>query len=312
MTDMRSLIAAQERAASVAGQRGEKPKLLEDADQNIGNQVVIKTPPVTAPPSTIPPQNPDRILNLNAASKGGQMMTVFLGAEAPANAPIGIPPSPFLTGIIEFGNGSRFTSFEMDIPLGPLQFASAINSTPVAPKNGGILISVPAGTLRIYARSDASYVTPNVFGELPPDGLGNTPPDRITAPVGGPPLSASDVLVTAFAGYFTRTAVHSPTKTLWLGKAPALGAGLSMIGQAYAIPAFARTISILRDPLTVAIAFLLQDTVGNILDNITIPAGTRSDTYKIPGNATRFQFFTGTTNPVPAGTTLQAIFELEI
>lgn len=298
--DLRSLIAAQERAAAVAGERGEKPKLLNDADQNIGNQLTIKTPLATVPPMINPPQNPDRLLNLNAASKSGQMMTVFIGAEASPDTPIGVPPSPFLTGIIEFGNGSRFTRLEMDIPLGPMQFKSAISQTPVAPQNGGILVSVPAGTLRVYARSDGALITPNVFGALP---------GPLSPPIGEFP--ASDVLVTAFAGYFTRTAVYAPTKTLWLGKVIAL-AGVGFIGQAYSIPAFARTISILRDPLTVAIAFLLQDTFGNILDFITIPAGTRSDIYRIPGNATRFQFFTGTTTPVPNGTTLQAIFDLEI
>lgn len=312
MSDLSSLIAAQQRAATTAGARGEKPHLLLDADQNIGNQLPIKTPPVTSPPMTVPTQNPDRLLNLNAASKSGQMITVFLGAEALPNISFGLPPSPFLTGIIEFGNGSRFSSFEMDIPLGPTQYSSPSNKTPVAPQNGGILVSVPAGTLRVYARSDASLITPDIFGQLPPDNLGNNPPDRLSPPIGTTfTAPASNVLVTAFAGYFTRTALHSPTKTLWLGTVTALG-GVGFLGHSYAIPAFARTISILRDPLTVAISFILQDTVGNKLDTITIPAGTRSDTYKIPGNASRFLFFTGTTNPVPNNATIQAIFELEI
>lgn len=307
--DLRSLIAAQERAVAAAGARGEKARLLDDGDQNIGNQLVIKTPFVTLPPMTIPTQNPDRLLNLNATSKSGQLITVFLGAETTPNTPINRPPTPFLTGIVEFGNGSRFTNFEMDIPLGPTQLN--LNQQPTAPQNGGILITVPAGTLRIYARSDGALITPNMFGTLPVDGLGNSPPGRLLSPVGAPGTPASDVLVTAFATYFTRPAVHSPTKTLWLGRANTVD-GIVFAGNFYAIPAFARTIAILRDPLAVAIEITLTDTYSNTLDTIVIPGGTRSDNYKIPGNASRFTITSTTPNPVVAGTILQAVFELEV
>lgn len=313
--DLRSLIAAQERAASVAGQRGEKARLLEDADQNIGNQLVIKTLPAPFP-LTLPYQSPDRILNLNSASKGGQMMTVFLGATASpissqgSNGPL---PSNFITGVVEFGNGSRFSRAEFDIPIGPVQFPAPNNRTPVDPQSGGMFFSLPAATLRIYARSDANLITPDIFGALP-HGFAPNPldPHRLDPPTPSSSPTASDVLVTAFAGYFTRTSIFPPTKTLWLGQVVA-ATGIHYVGETYAIPPLASTVRFLRfDVNVVALAIRIADIGSNILDQISLPAGVRSDTYKLPGNAAFFEFVSPTTDPMPAGSILQAIFELDM
>lgn len=305
--DYTSLIAARERSAAVAGMRGEKAHLLMDADQNIGNELIILTPNVTNPPLTIPTQNPDRLINLNAASKAGQMVTVFIGASANTKAP-GLPSS-FMTAVIEFGNGSRFTSLELDIPMGPFQLTNIFGTgIPTTAFIGGALLTVPAGTLRVYARSDATLVTPNSFGTLPiAAGLGVEPPQD----------QAHPTIVTSFAGYYTRATNSAPTKTLWLGRTRSATRFITVAGinpGVYSIPAFAKTIRILRDPIaTTAITFELVDAgLDSVLDTIAIPAGTRSETYKIPGNASFFQFVAGTTDPVPAGTTIQAIFELEI
>jgi hypothetical protein len=300
--DMRSLLETQ-RMASAAGQRGEKPTLLSDADMNIGNELRIVSPP-PLPVVRTPSTSPARILNLNAASKSGQMVTVGIGARAASSPDLATTlfPSNFITGVAEFGNGARSTLVEFDIPLGPTSLVSTANPIPVAPEDGGVMISLPSGTLRVYARSDTNLVAGTIDGSVAGGNIANLSPPA--------ELGATDIIVYAFAGYFTRPSVFPPTKTLWLGEVSAIG-GVNFIGATYAIPAFARTIRILK-PAAPAIEIVLRDIRQNELDRFTIGAGTRSATFPLPGQAACFAFGAATTNPITVGSIIQAVFELGI
>ncbi len=184
-----------------------KNRLLDDADNNIGN-VTISYPSLT--PDTHPQTNPPRILALDAESPTAQMMTVVL-----TNRFLSDPPPPFnlppynngtalggpIVGIIEFGNGSTFTRVEVDVPLGPV----LLNGSD--PQDGVTLVSVPAGTLRVYARNDGNLIPYDIYGA----GMGGLygVPDL---PISTGPVPTS---VGAQVDYFTRASIKAPTRTVY-------------------------------------------------------------------------------------------------
>ena len=65
-----------------------------------------------------------------------------------------------ITGLVEFGNGGRFTRVEFDVPLGP--YLGTFQGAAVAsePQDGGVIVTVPTGVLRAYARYDNLLVQP--------------------------------------------------------------------------------------------------------------------------------------------------------
>jgi len=306
MADMRSLLAAQRRAAE-AGRNAGKGRLLSAGDLNVGNSQVIKTkgPPIII----VPDQNPPRILNMDAMSDTGQLVTVSLGAVGLNQGEFSTSPFPgLITGIIEFGNGSVFTRLELDIPLGPIDFASTLNASPKQPNLGGVLVTVPAGTLRVYARSDANYITPTIIG-LIGSPLGGALPPNDTDPATG--LTAVDVVVTAFAAYYTRPGNGAgPTKTLFLGRVPAGGTIVWGVTTTYNIPAYAKTIRFLR-PRANIVDFTIWDAAGNVVEQHIIGAGTDSPVFPLYGYA---KYFTigGTSTSATSGQIMAAVFDLGI
>jgi len=214
----------------------DRTPLLLDAEQNIGNSAIVypqspliypQLPPNYVNPITgtvIPQSNPARILNLAAGgSAAGQTMTVAMSATRilqGADNPNPGFPGP-ITGVVEFGNGGRFTKLEFDLPVGP--FAGFFNaaSSAIQPQDGVIIITVPAGALRVYARYDNLLLAP-LLGTDPPISQAewynqNNPgsPIPIVGP-GGPLIvenatatgnvivPAEPVLVQAMATYFGR------------------------------------------------------------------------------------------------------------
>lgn len=298
--DMRSLLAAQRRAVE-AGRNAGKGRLLSNGDLNVGNSQIIKT--VGPPIKIVPDLDPPRILNLDAQSDTGQLVTVSIGAVGMNQGDFGASPMPgLITGIIEFGNGSVFTKLELDVPLGPIDFASTLNANPKQPSLGGVLITVPAGTLRVYARSDANYITPTIIGLIGLPLAGALPPNA-----GG---LAVDVVVTAFAAYYTRPGNGAgPTKTLFLGRAPAAGINWA-INTTYNIPAYAKTIKFLR-PRANIVDFTISDAAGNTVEQHIIAAGTDSPVFPLYGYA---KYFTigGTSSPAIVGQVMAAVFDLGI
>lgn len=256
--------------------RGGVPKnrLLDDGDQNIGNAVVISRQPlVNGSDATIIPATTEpfyqRILALDALSPTGQMVTLtFTASLFTPNRFLGIGIGN-ITGIVEFGNGSQFTRLEVDIPVGPYQ----VTTTAFQPQDSGVTITLPAGTLRAFARHDGGYVTPTV---------GNVAALPNPTPVG---LNDNPVLVKAFATYFTRATTKAPTKTIFTGGILATPPNGGVI---FAIPPFAKKVRPLRGTSLADYTIRFYDSFGGAVLGVNTfagAAGTLSAFVDIPGTA---------------------------
>jgi hypothetical protein len=264
-----------------SGNREPKHLLDIDAEQNIGNGIQALQP--QAGGATVVPQtNPERILMLSGPSSAGQTTSVALTASrivpGPNNPSPGFPGP--ITGVIEFGNGGQFTKVEVDIPIGP--FAGTLKTAAPAtePQDGGVIITVPTGMLRVYARYDNQFIQP-LMG-LPIQSLAQVASAAFIGP-GGPVaqdpnpahnIPAEPVQVKAMAAYFSRhTSRVYKTQYLFVGSR---STGIPQTVQPdgfWCIPAFARAVKILRFPTTVPVNVTLWDNMGHQLETIAIPSG---------------------------------------
>ena len=274
------------------GRQTPDPKHLldTDADQNIGNSILLQ-PQQGATATTIPATNPDRILQLNGPSKTAQTVSIVFAASRVVGAQ---NPNPGyagpITGILEFGNGGRFTRVEFDIPLGPYlgTFQGAAASS--EPQDGGVIVTVPSGVLRAYARYDNLLIQP--FLGLPSRSIAQALGVPFVGP-GGPVLPpappaqqapAEPVLVKAMAAYYTRHFAKSyKTQYCYVGSP---GTPLAIVGNAtFCIPAFARTVKLLRNPISASFTLHFSDGINPAIDEIVVPSG-QSPTIEIVGNET--------------------------
>ena len=265
------------------GQARQDPRHLLDtqADQNIGNGSVIQ--PQGGPATVIPQANPERILMLSGPSNAGQTTSIALTASrivGPNNPNPGFPGP--ITGVIEFGNGGQFTKVEVDIPIGPF-VGNTTNPAPAnEPQDGGVIVTVPTGVLRVYARYDNQLIQPELG--LPvrslAQALGATfigPGGPVVLNSGGGPVTwpAEPVLVKAMAAYFSRhTSKVYRTNYCFVGD-NSTGTPDATAIQAprgvYCIPAFARSLKVLRTPYTAHLGVFLSDNMGHDMDFIDIP-----------------------------------------
>jgi hypothetical protein len=190
----------------------QKQQLLDTAELNAGASAVIPVNPVSQMPG-----NPVRLLDLQADSSQGRIVTITFSQQfQSASGLIGNnPQTPSLVcptgpvrGIIEFGNGATFSTVEVDIPP-PDQFGPAFENTisPVSYKNSGVSLSVPAGSIRVYARNDgnAQFLTPT-----PPFVIGTgTVAFGTNAPL-------QDPIVLAHASYNSTYGSVPPTRTEYI------------------------------------------------------------------------------------------------
>ena len=257
------------------------PKHLLDteADQNIGNGSIIQPQGGTA--TVIPQTNPERILVLSGPSTAGQTTSIALTASrivGPENPYPGFPGP--ITGIIEFGNGGQFTRVEVDIPIGPFVGTQTSPAPASEPQDGGVIVTVPTGVLRVYARYDNQLIQPMIG--LPVRSLAQALGLPFIGP-GGPTniqgtiWPVEPVLVKAMAAYFSRhTSKVYRTNYCFVGDksgaaAPAL---IQLPNGQYCVPSFARSLKVLRDPYTAHLGVFLLDNMNNQLDFIDIPSGT--------------------------------------
>ena len=141
--------------------------LLKAAEQNIGNSAILQ--PQAGLPTVIPQTNPARILDLSGGSGAGQTTSIIFTAtrlSQGADNPNPGFPGP-ITGILEFGNGGRFTRIEFDIPVGPFDGSLNVASNAVEPQDGMVIVQVPTGIVRAYARYDNLLLAP-LLGTNPP------------------------------------------------------------------------------------------------------------------------------------------------
>lgn len=286
----------------------QKAKLLDDADPNIGNALQIQAYPAPGAgvATTQVQTNPGRILALDALSPTAQVMTIALSASAVPD-PVNDPVFPtMLTGIIQIGNGSVFTNIEIDIPLGRYKLGTAAAPVPQTPEDGTVFVSVPAGTLRVYARHDAKLITTDMIGGVGDVANLNTlvpPVDSLVA----------DAFVKAFVTYGWRPHAR-PTRTYMIGVAPAAAAitFTSSITQGYGIPPMAKRFRVLRGgggPMTMP-AFSGELFDGSIrrIDAFAVAANVSSPWFDIPGQAT----FVGINMVLPADNFAALVFEIGV
>lgn len=296
----------------------DKTPLLNAAEQNIGNSEILQPQPGTVG-TVIPQTNPPRILNLTGGSAVGQTTTVVMTASRilrGAQNPNPGFPGP-ITGIIEFGNGARFTRIEFDIPVGPFAGPFTEAAAALEPQDGMAIVTVPTGVLRAYARYDNLLLAPILGTPVPGDPTVPAPMSQVEYtnskgppfyPVVGPggPLQVDingttvppePVLVKAMAAYFTkpRSNVYktvncylspeiSPPVTIEIGTPPLVTPAGFPGYSFYALPAYTKKVKVLRFG-AVNIDVLLHDGIRPV-DFIHILASpTSPPTIDIIGGA---------------------------
>jgi hypothetical protein len=271
-----------------------------DAEQNIGNSANLQPQDGSGPPygTVVAQTNPERILVLSGPSKTAQTTSVTFTAARLAGP---LNPNPGyagpVTGIVEFGNGGRVTRVEFDVPVGPFIGAFQGASQNTEPQDGGVVVTVPTGVLRAYARYDNRLIQPSIFNNpvvqqafggqprsmaqllnVPFVGPGGPVPPPATPFFAGP---AEPVLVKAMAAYYTRH--YSPLYKTQYCYVSAVGVaaqyinpGLNSLGL-YCVPAFARNVQVLRYPASAAMVVdlyngLYSDPGGVPLNTVNVPA----------------------------------------
>ena len=296
-----------------------EPKHLLDtlADQNIGNGFILQP---QAGGATVVPQSSansssyERILMLTGPSSTGQTTSIVLTASrlSGPNNPYPGFPGP-ITGIIEFGNGGQFTKVEVDIPIGPFvgDFQSATPAT--EPQDGGVIVTVPTGVLRVYARYDNQLIQPvitalNPHSPSPPQSLAQLynaahplSPVLILGPGGpiktpnGTIVPPEPVQVKAMAAFFSRH-TSKVYRTQYCYASGLGGNPISVGGVYFCIPPFARSVKILRSPYTAPLTITLLDNLGNFLEGPITVGPSLSPTIPLVGTETIVQVFTTGTN----------------
>ena len=270
-----------------------KQRLLDDADNNIGNGQIVD--PATLAPTIIVQTNPPRLLKLDAMSPTGQMVTVGLtnryslsGGDNFLASGLGGP----MVGIIEFGNGNAFSRVEVDIPLGRTFLSN--NVTALSDGQDGITcVTVPAGTLRVYARNDGMLIPTTFLGEPVGTGLGIPPSTCWNS------LVTKGTFVQAFSNYFSRFSTFPNTRSQLFYQTPG-GAGpqvLPVAGTAIAtrwvaIPPYAKAVRYLRNPITADGTIYFFDQNFLLIDQATVAAGATSPIIQVPTNAAFFYIST--------------------
>lgn len=249
------------------------------SNQKIGNSVILQ-PQLTG--ATVIPPNPECLLDLNGPPRTGQIISVILAASRltdPKNPEPGYPGP--ITGVIEFGNEGQYTMAEVDVPIGsharhPFCTASSSKS-----QDGGTIISMPAGFLRVWVRYDNAFIQPQVnhmglslaqSNEVPfmgPGGPVNTPDSRN-------PILAEPVQVKAMAAYYAKqnSKVYRTHYLYIADRSVGSQIPISVTGASFCVPPFAQSLKVLRSPITARFTLSLCDNSGHELDILKVPSGS--------------------------------------
>jgi hypothetical protein len=281
-----------------AGKTG--TRLLDDSENNVGNSTIIQPQVLNGPAFTTIPQptsNNSRLLNLTAESNKAQSITVVMtAAMVQEQLKFGGP----ITGVIEFGNGTQNTTISFDVPLGPFTGDQDGNVTPgTQPEDSGAIIQLPTSIIRAYARYDNAFVQPTLNGAAfggpknSPSGS-DGPGYPLANPLSGPYApnpSPAPVAVKAFTAYFGR--IHAKlykTQYLYCGS---VGAKVSFSNGSllvlYCVPPFAKSVRLIRNPISAAMTVELWNEVpcglGNRVDaHYDIASNALSPIMPIEGN----------------------------
>ncbi|MGO9661951.1 MAG: hypothetical protein ACLP66_01420 [Polyangia bacterium] len=265
--------------------------LHTSAEQNIGNGIQALQPQAGGA-TVIPQTNPERILMLSGPSDAGQTTSVVLTASrivpGLSNSAPGFPGP--ITGIIEFGNGGQFTRVEVDIPIGPFAGTLLAAAPATEPQDGGVIVTVPTGVLRVYARYDNQLIQAPIG--LPPQSMAQIASQPFIGP-GGPANNAGTIIpaepvqVKAMAAYFSRhTSKVYRTHYCFIAD-NSTGAQTSIYPfDTFCVPAFARAVKVMRQPMTTALTVILADNANHQMDQISIAANASSPVIPLFGTET--------------------------
>jgi hypothetical protein len=295
----------------------DKTPLLQNAEENIGNSVYVQ-PQAGNVGIVIPTINPARIVNLAGGSAAGQTTTIIMTVsrilQGEQNPNPGLPGP--ITGIVDFGNGGRSTRVEFDVPPGPFTGFLTSALTALEPQDGGVLVTVPTAIVRAYARYDNLLLAP-VLNTNPPASMAQVHGVAVVGP-GGPlnNVPAEPVLAKAMAAYFSRS--HAKVyKTLYLYVSNPIPPAPISVGDPVAgtfdnfcLPAFAKTLKILRRPSTASIDVRLSDNVRN-LEDFTV-ASTPAPVIPLSGRETIISLKSTTANPADQVTFLALSCEIGV
>ena len=273
-----------------------EPKHLLDTpnEQNIGNGVIVH--PQMTGATVIPQTNPERILMLSGPSGSAQTTSVAITASRIVGSENPNPgyPGP-ITGVIEFGNGGQFTRVEVDVPIGPFVGYTTHAAPATEPQDGGVIVTVPTGVLRVYARYDNALIQPQFntagvslaqqygvpfVGPGGPVNLVNPSGNHYTIPV--EPIRAK-----AMAAYYTRRSAKAyRTHYLYVADQssgpPVL---ISGIAAGFCIPPFAKSLKVMRT-LSAGFDLFLFDNINHELDKVGVAGGTSSPIIPLMGTET--------------------------
>lgn len=286
------------------GRQTHEPKHLLDveAEQNIGNSTDLQPQEGSGAAwgTCVPNTNPERLLMLSGPSQTAQTTSVTFTATRLTGAEKNPTPgwAGPVTGIVEFGNGGRATRVEFDVPVGPYVGALQGAASNTEPQDGGTVVTVPTGVLRAYARYDNRLIQP-ILGSNPPLSLAQALGVPFVGP-GGPVAAnagvnyafpAEPLLVKAMAAYYARHwAKLYKTQYCYasaVGQAPIwIDPNLNL--ALYCVPAFAKSVQVLRSPITSSVIVRLFDGLYGDpsirpLDEVTVAANS-SPTIPIVGN----------------------------
>lgn len=225
---------------STPGQRGSKVRrLLDNEELNLGHSIDVPPAAPFDPANPLPTIGvPQRALDLRSDSNLAQFSTITFSILPIVNGlPMGaniaaddeFNPGPFL-GIVEFGNGSGFSTVEIDIPVGNYSGNSRVSPNwflgDVVPI-GGTSVSVPGSSVRAFVRNDGNYVPGSEQDNENPVGTNQT------------------AKVMAHISYGIRPTASKNTRTYWLAVSDTLaGIGANVI--TLGIPPFARSFKVVR------------------------------------------------------------------
>jgi len=303
------------------------PKHLLDtlADQNIGNGVIVL--PQMGPPTVVPQSNPQRLLMLSGPSGTGQTTSIALTASRiiGVNNPNPGLPGP-ITGVVEFGNGGQYTRVEVDVPIGPFSGSFQQASSATSPEDGGVIVTVPTGVLRVYARYDNNLIQPCLMIS-PPQSLAQIAGVPFVGPggpkpaVGGGIIPSEPLQTKAMAAYFSRhTSKVYRTHYLYVGDGSSgTPQTIKLFGNYFCIPPFARSLKVLRYNGSLALPpsrfpaldISLLDNSGQLLETIPIAANTAAPIIPLMGTET-IVFVIGHTLPTDLVSMLAICYEIGI
>lgn len=291
---------------------------------NVGNVFQIPVSNVVDSASLQSFGQPVRVLEVTGEDHLGEMICVSIQQESLLN--IGndrnlVVEGP-LVGIVEFGAGAGLSNFEFDIPapvIFPGQVIQGVESTDmfVSRKNNGVLLTLPASSLRVFIRNDGA--APYLID------LATTPLSMnryyVINDLGEANLEAQPAIVRVHATYGRRPFQSNLTRSYPVCHQDNGGPTASIPPNTtffIGIPAYAKRVFFPRSPLTVTslqvTIFQGQITGGGANSNslhgsYTVPAGSNG-----PIELTPFDTIIRFTNPIgaPAITELSVVFELGI